>query len=431
MCNVETISSVCELLQRMDLDDETISYVGAVIESEYEDTDAQITAAQWTATLEIFVTDSDTLAQMVKLLTGSTSQQDPNHTKHNQHATMLPTPITMASSNSPKLREQQLEKPNEQTPKAKKKKIKKQIAEPKRVSSSGQDELGIRPNLEDVYFNSGYWETELDTSPLTNWSSAQVSAHIKIYARRMGTTNTKEKIKAAFMKVASIVEGSNIDGALVDAGGTKLLFEHICGFCNDTSYAKMIATNIMQHLTHDSRRSEQWGALGDFFDVNQTLLAGYQQSFVGDMLSTALSLYPIDAIEFSSLVTPQLDVLSIDACVGKHRKLSSRLCKVVSVAKTDEPHLVRKNFIYAVDRGDNWCLVASVDFEKHGEAPSGHWHINRACEGELIPHFYELETCGKGNVFHGDVDSCPLWWLMIPHEKQYWIHPVRYLLTEH
>ena len=75
-----------------------------------------------------------------------------------------------------------------------------------------------------------------------------------------------------------------------------------------------------------------------------------------------------------------------------------------------------------------WRPLVSVDFESHGSAPPGHWHLNQTPEGDMMPHWGP----GKGNkVFHGDPRHCPLWWQLIPKGCIYKQTPPRHLLAEH
>ena len=74
-----------------------------------------------------------------------------------------------------------------------------------------------------------------------------------------------------------------------------------------------------------------------------------------------------------------------------------------------------------------WKLLVSVDFEHHGSAPPGHWHVNVTPGGDPMPHWGPSK---EHAVFHGDPRNCPLWWLLIPQHCAYKQCPARALLIE-
>uniref|UniRef100_A0A7S4GQA7 Uncharacterized protein n=1 Tax=Oxyrrhis marina TaxID=2969 RepID=A0A7S4GQA7_OXYMA len=82
---------------------------------------------------------------------------------------------------------------------------------------------------------------------------------------------------------------------------------------------------------------------------------------------------------------------------------------VASVATApSDPMTIRQNLIFCCLDG-RWALLASVDFAQHGTAASGHWHLNRNAQGDMLEHWGV-----RGTVFHGAETACPLWWLMVP-----------------
>ena len=71
--------------------------------------------------------------------------------------------------------------------------------------------------------------------------------------------------------------------------------------------------------------------------------------------------------------------------------------------------VAKQNLVFFRTESDEWSLLASVDFEAHGSARPGHWHVNRAPLGEPVPHWGP-----KGSVLHGEPESAPLFWMLIP-----------------
>lgn len=140
-------------------------------------------------------------------------------------------------------------------------------------------------------------------------------------------------------------------------------------------------------------------------------------------------LLPQEAIRYTYMCCDDLDVPVVDGFVKSRRQPGSQyLFKVVSVADVKWPTVIRKNFIYGVDDGDRWTLVASVDLQQHGSAAPGHWHLNRTPHGDIIPH-YHGEGKSEG-TFHGTADSCPIWWHLVPRGMTHLCCPDRPYLWE-
>jgi len=100
-------------------------------------------------------------------------------------------------------------------------------------------------------------------------------------------------------------------------------------------------------------------------------------------------------------------------------------CERFRVASILDAGKVRQNLIYFYT-GRRHHLIASVDFCRHGDAPAGHWHLNRTPTGECVEHWGP-----GGDVYHGTCFSCPPWWLVIPGGLDYLQRPLRlYLLPE-
>lgn len=112
--------------------------------------------------------------------------------------------------------------------------------------------------------------------------------------------------------------------------------------------------------------------------------------------------------------------------------------KLVSLSLQSHENEAICTLVYGQAGNFDWELLASVDFKQHGAAPPGHWHLNRTSGGGVLAHSHvsaiartqtkgdpKRTEWGKGEVWHGTPESCPLWWLFIPRGMRYASMPKR------
>eukprot|EP00659_Diplonema_papillatum_P004500 gene4500-6970_t len=266
-----------------------------------------------------------------------------------------------------------------------------------------QDDLEVtRTAFESRYFN-GFIEEELDLD-VTKWTSEEVRDFILEHARKPGVKD--ERVRT----IAAAAFSSNVDGALLLAGGPNLLVERTVGHCKwESSILKRDANRILAAVNELKEK-----ARATYWERNHRLRDLYASSVVRE------------ALEYVTLCTRTSDerscsITNVDDDVSPLIGNKRQLFKVVSVVMPHDPMTVMHNVIYYHEpKRKVWRALVSVDFCRHGSAPSGHWHLNRAPLGELVPHW------GPSNdIFHGDPVKCPIWWMLLPEGMRYHSVPER------
>jgi len=159
----------------------------------------------------------------------------------------------------------------------------------------------------------------------------------------------------------------------------------------------------------------------------QKMINQFKLSEVRHDLRKVLMVYPREEIRYTCLENAlKADVRYINKMVSKMSDSSMEKFKVVSVPDCDNKEIVQKNFIYYKKKDGQWRLITSVDFDQHGSAPPGHWHLNRSPDGSIMEHW----GASLSGIFHGNPKKCPFWWLLIPEGKRYKKKPDRPPLLE-
>ena len=265
------------------------------------------------------------------------------------------------------------------------------------------------------YFDS-YVKSE-HSEDISKWTCQEVNNFMQSIARA-GRTSHKDRVVA----IAKAADCANIDGKLLIAGGADLLVERTCGLVKwDKGVLKREANHIMKELAATKAAAEK-----TYWERNSRVAALYKSSKLKKILKLAMSpmecgvLYTVYRTRVGGDRACSLDKVNAD--IPKRCEAGeTNIFKVVSLVTPDDPTGVRHNVIYYRNIETNrWNILTSVDFLQHGEAPPGHWHVNRAPLGEFVPHW------GPSNdVVHGKPADCPVWWQLIPKGFKYCIPPER------
>eukprot|EP01061_Rhynchopus_euleeides_P000353 TRINITY_DN1022_c0_g1_i1.p1 TRINITY_DN1022_c0_g1~~TRINITY_DN1022_c0_g1_i1.p1 ORF type:complete len:449 (+),score=102.50 TRINITY_DN1022_c0_g1_i1:73-1347(+) len=254
-----------------------------------------------------------------------------------------------------------------------------------------------------------FWQTEIGTD-LAGWPAGDVHDFILSVARRVKPTS-----KARMEAMAKACLAGDVDGRLLLAGGSEILVERTVGHVKwDYSTLKREGNAIMKAAAEVQSRGER-----TYWDRCRRVRDLYATSDLRDVLKLAMAPHDLSCIRYTLLCTRcggdrATALTNIDDDVSTLSANPEQLFKVVSVVTPDDPQVVSHNAIYCKDRAGKWVILLSVDFMHHGEAPPGHWHLNRAPLGEFVPHW------GPSNdVYHGSPEACPLWWLLIPEGLSY------------
>jgi len=179
-------------------------------------------------------------------------------------------------------------------------------------------------------------------------------------------------------------------------------------------------------------------------EKEQEMIEEFKNSKMKRELMLILRLLSRKQIRYCFITVPKFDVRYVNKMVSKTCDLKTKqkkiedekgddeddeegeIVKVVSVGTLESPDIIERNFIYAKTKEKKWKLITSVDFDQHGVAPPGHWHLNRAPDAGLMEHW----GVSISNIYHGNPKKCPLWWFLIPKGKTYNKTPDRSLLKE-
>eukprot|EP01059_Diplonema_ambulator_P025299 TRINITY_DN42343_c0_g1_i1.p1 TRINITY_DN42343_c0_g1~~TRINITY_DN42343_c0_g1_i1.p1 ORF type:complete len:417 (+),score=120.89 TRINITY_DN42343_c0_g1_i1:54-1304(+) len=277
------------------------------------------------------------------------------------------------------------------------------------------DDDEVEVSCKEEYFNS-YWVNELQCT-VDSWSPKDVRDFILALSR-----TAKPSSQPRLSAIAKAAYEGDTDGKLLEAGGVELLIQRTVGNVKwEASILRKESNHIMEALRQHKLKNS-----ADYYKRSKRLQDIYSHSKLLPIVTSTLQPAPFEEVLYTNICSREsseaCDVKSLNDDVGKKcpPKAEHRY-KVVSVTPHETPLEVSHNLVYCRDRTDTWVLMFSVDFMKHGDdAPSGHWHINRAPLGELIPHW------GPSNsVFHGTPDSCPIWWQLIPKGMTYHSIPER------
>lgn len=259
-------------------------------------------------------------------------------------------------------------------------------------------------------------------SGLQTAAPEELAAVIRAMAETAGVSRARSTVIG---KLADVVEECELDGALVFAGGEQLLQEKV--FVK----LKKSESSVVMHASRDAMTALRefvklnavdgyWSRLEMGSQEDQAMVAAFAGSPIEAILRRALQPRGRDEVVFSLHECSFSDVAhaqhsaqqTFDSSPGPPFRLAS-------VVSTEQPRRVRQNLVYCNEAGE-WLLLCSVDFARHGSAPSGHWHVN------LTPGRDQVEHWGpRGSVFHGSWHGCPLWWLAIPEGTQHLQTPLR------
>jgi len=251
----------------------------------------------------------------------------------------------------------------------------------------------------------GAWRKELEAWP-ERLSSAQLA--------KVAESQCKQG-----PKLAAVLARSDVDGALCMAGGMNTLQQELARFGARGATLEVCKVAARELLGLLKRENVSYANYHEALcrDEDITMLQSFQGCAVEPWLRKALR--PVQPRYFEEVVRNH-------GIKGAHEHLqqqwgaapatSEELARVVSI--TEASGRVRQNLIYINDGG--WHLMASVDFVRHGDAPPGHWHLNRTPTGDIVEHWGPM-----GQVYHGSCYGCPLWWLVIPAGLCYCERPSR------
>jgi len=220
-----------------------------------------------------------------------------------------------------------------------------------------------------------------------------------------------------------VIEGDRIDGDLLLAGGPDYLIEKVESLLSKRLHSPIIkcTKNVFSLLEKSEKQQTNiWERLKHGNEIEQELVKQFENTKVGKFLKESLKPQPYSSISYECLDwLPQIDVKYVHQQVEKVPDLATDKYKVVSVCSEQDSDTVMYNMIFVLDETKRWFLLTSVDFAIHGEAESGHFHINRTPDSSMIEHW------GLSNrIFHGSGSSSPIWWKLIPSDKKYHKSPV-------
>lgn len=295
------------------------------------------------------------------------------------------------------------------------------------------DDTALVPQRLESYFQSGEWKGEMKVKPPAQYTSAELAT----FVRRGGKGARQEE---GWSKFAGVLEADEVTGALLLAGGVDQLADRGQNFVHrDKGVVKTIAREIFAALEKEQKRAlaTTANANSSYFDfygeplareADQMVSEEFKSSELKNPLRRALMVYTAESIRYSHLRASDITTLDVNSV---HRRVTRVLqsqaleqFKVVSVSAFPWHDVIQKNFIFfksTKDGKSRWEPLASVDFDQHGAAPPGHWHLNRAPDGDVMQHWGPHIN----KTFHGDPAKCPLWWLLIPEHFRYKNKPDR------
>eukprot|EP00301_Raphidiophrys_heterophryoidea_P008971 c13268_g1_i1.p1 GENE.c13268_g1_i1~~c13268_g1_i1.p1 ORF type:complete len:307 (-),score=76.11 c13268_g1_i1:28-948(-) len=285
------------------------------------------------------------------------------------------------------------------------------------------DDDALVPSFMD-YFDRGHWKQETRSKTIDNMTDLEVADFVRTLA-----VHEKDAQKTLLIKIAGVIEAQNIDGGLLIAGGSSYLkdsMEPVLSKREHPMLPKQIA-NVFREIAAlgVKKADDYWDRISHSNSpANISFYHEFQNSAVGSMVQLALQPQPLEALRYTALDwLPRMDVQFADKQVEKFSHNPRELFKIVSVSLDTDPDIVRTNMIYGKDQSRKWALLASIDFARHGSALPGHWHVNRTPDGSMVEHWSI-----RGEVWHGEEEMCPLWWMMVPETKTHFMCPDRLVL---
>eukprot|EP01065_Artemidia_motanka_P042831 TRINITY_DN5806_c0_g1_i1.p1 TRINITY_DN5806_c0_g1~~TRINITY_DN5806_c0_g1_i1.p1 ORF type:complete len:460 (+),score=129.45 TRINITY_DN5806_c0_g1_i1:54-1382(+) len=267
------------------------------------------------------------------------------------------------------------------------------------------DEEVKRVLKEKEYWGRGMWkEEESGQGQVESWDMPEVETFIRDVGRKHAP-----KYHDLFTQFALAAGNAGWNGRLLLASNPNMLTELVLG----SRAQKWPEGNIK------IQAAKVWHALRDMETCTYRKQAARLQHFfpedsqVLQALHECLRPHPREDVRYVLLRTRgvaggELAVDAVESDVSHYADPEGAKFKVVCACSSDTPQIVSHNFIYKRSESQ-WRLLVSVDFLRHGEAMPGHWHLNRAPLGELVPHWGP-----GGDVWHGEPSSCPVWWQLIP-----------------
>ena len=278
--------------------------------------------------------------------------------------------------------------------------------------------------------DSGAAGAGADEGNVASWTPAQVRDFVLLLAKRKGG-KSEERLRA----IAGCLFTKDVDGALLLAAKADVVVETTTGVLKWEKSLMKREGNLISKTLAEKQAAAKACEGESYFARSRQLAAYYKCSpaHIREAMETALTPVPrgalAEAVRFTTVCTRDSSdgccaVDAVNEDVSKRNTTGGSgvapLFKVVSVTTPDDPREVWHNMIY-FSREGWWVLLASVDFATHGSAQPGHWHLNRAPLGEFVPHWGRR---GDG-TFHGEPDSCPVWWQLIPEGFTYKHTPAR------
>jgi len=260
------------------------------------------------------------------------------------------------------------------------------------------------------------WELQ---SSFQTAAPEELAAVIRAMSHAPGTSKAHS---AVLGKLADAVEECELDGALVLAGGDQLLREKVFPKLkrSEGSVSMHACRHVLKTLRNFATADGYWSRLEMGAEEDMTMVIAFAGSRVEPMLRLALQPRGRNEVAYSLHECRFSDVAHAQHAVQQTLGTSpGPPFRVASVVWSEQPGRVRQNLVFC-NEGGRWLLLCSVDFARHGTAPSGHWHLN------LTPGQDQVEHWGpRGSVFHGSWHGCPLWWLVIPEGTQHLQIPLR------
>mmetsp|Transcript_18760 Transcript_18760/g.41760 ORF Transcript_18760/g.41760 Transcript_18760/m.41760 type:complete len:432 (+) Transcript_18760:78-1373(+) len=299
-----------------------------------------------------------------------------------------------------------------------KRRAKEQAAPPSAAATAddGEDDAEeeppppLPPGPAGVAYLEGGWRAELAGGIQTP----------EAIAERLENMATKlHGIKEATLKAAAaVVKADEITSDLLLAMGPEQVYEKVAAQApalRRSGSTKSVCKTVVEAVRALAAPQSYWDRL---------LSASPEVEELGP-LSAILreALVPTGSVTYSHHAPANTTIANLNQPLLKHLPppaVTKTAYHVACVATApDDPMTIRQNLIFCCLDG-RWALLVSVDFAQHGMAASGHWHLNRNAQGDMLEHWGV-----RGTVFHGSETACPMWWLMIPEGCQHELEVAR------
>mmetsp|Transcript_15466 Transcript_15466/g.31786 ORF Transcript_15466/g.31786 Transcript_15466/m.31786 type:complete len:339 (-) Transcript_15466:111-1127(-) len=284
---------------------------------------------------------------------------------------------------------------------------------------------------------------------LSRWTCVAVAGFVRRCVAPAGSVKSG-KLLTLYEGFSRALEEAGVDGALLEAAGADIILEAASATTISRRYPsfslKIHASHIHKCAVAEGlKESEEAIAASPadyYWRASSAITREYEGCPFESLFREALTPQPRHAILYTSVCSHSKDALDVTAAADEvspycdtdshfrikilttlipspvlaiNEKKKKRGNGAGTCGSQNEQRMVAKhNLIFARTDDNEWWLLASVDFEQHGSAPPGHWHMNRAPLGEVIPHWGP-----RGEVFHGGPGSCPLFWFLIPEGTSY------------